>query len=311
MKIRELIFTFLLLVIGIILIGIIMVLSEFDVLKFIELVQTIPIYMFLFWLFLGVLEYLLQVFRFKVISESEKSFIELTLNYNLGHLIAFISPSRAIGEGLRVLVFKKYLNMSDSKAISSIAIERVFDLVVLCVALTGVLFIFSDLLVPLFVFLVVLFMLFFLRSSRIHKFVLMFIPIKSLKELASNYFKETYTFTRDNVKTSKVVVLSLFVWIVDFFRFWSILNFLGVNVSFILVSGVGAFSYFATIISIFPGGLAFFEGAGTGSLTLLGFDASLVLSAIFIERIFSYWMFIVTGVIIYLSKLYFERKENK
>lgn len=311
MKIRELIFTFLLLVIGITLIGIIMVLSEFDVLKFIELVQTIPIYMLIFWLFLGVLEYLLQVFRFKVISESEKSFFELTLNYNLGHLIAFIAPSRAIGEGLRVLVFKRYLNMSDSKSISSIAIERVFDLVVLCIALTGVLFIFSDLLVPLFVFLVVLFMLFFLRSSRIHKFVLMFIPIKSLKELASNYFKETYTFTRDNVKTSKVVVLSLFVWIVDFFRFWSILNFLGVNVSFILVSGIGAISYFATIISIFPGGLAFFEGAGTGSLTLLGFDASLVLSAIFIERIFSYWMFIVTGVIIYLSKLCFERKENK
>lgn len=229
----------------------------------------------------------------------------------MGHLIAFIAPSRAIGEGLRILVFKKYLKMSDSKSISSIAIERVFDLVILCIALTGVLFIFSDVLVPLFVFLVVIFMLFFLRSSRIHKFVLMFIPFKSLRELASNYFKETYTFTRDNVKTSKVVIISFFVWIIDFFRFWSILNFLGVNVSFVLVSGVGAFSYFATIVSIFPGGLAFFEGAGTGSFTLLGFDSGLVLSAIFIERIFSYWMFIVTGVVIYFSKLYFERKENK
>jgi len=132
-----------------------------------------------------------------------------------------------------------------------------------------------------------------------------------LRELAASYFKETYTFTRDNVKTSKVVILSLFVWIIDFFRFWSILNFLGVNVSFVLVSGVGAFSYFATIVSIFPGGLAFFEGAGTGSLTLLGFDSKLVLSAIFIERIFSYWMFIVTGIVIYFSKLYFERKEKK
>jgi uncharacterized membrane protein YbhN (UPF0104 family) len=78
--------------------------------------------------------------------------------------------------------------------------------------------------------------------------------------------------------------------------------YFGITIPFELSIGITSLSYFALMFSMFPGGLAFFEGAGTGFLSLLGYPAALVLSAIFMDRIFSYWLWIFSGIIVFILK---------
>lgn len=279
------------------------VFTDFDIKIFIQTVRAIPVHIFMFWLVLGIVEYAFQVKRFEdIIGNSNHSFIDFSIFYNIGHLIAFLSPSRSIGEAARIFVFKKYLNISKTKAFSSIVTERAMDILILALASVGVVSLISSSLIPLALIAVAVGFIIFLTNHHIHSFVLGIIPVTSVKQLAEKYFLHSRALFGNKKKFSWLFLLSILIWMFDFYRYWLILSYFNVNIPFELSAGITSLSYFSTIISIFPGGLAFFEGAGTGLLSVLGYSSSQVLSALLVERIFSYWIWIFTGVTVFFAK---------
>ncbi len=279
------------------------VLTGFNIDEFISSVSAIPVQLFGFWLLLGIIEYAIQVERFKSITEAgDHSFMGFSIFYNIGHLIAFIAPSRSIGEAARVFVFKKYLNVSKTKALSSIVIERALDILILAFASVGIISLISSTLLPIGLVAVAVLFIVFLTNHKIHSVILQLIPIQFIREFAEKYFLHSRELFGDKRKFAKLFLLSIALWLFDFLRYWLILSYFGVNIPFELSASITSISYFSTIFSVFPGGLAFFEGTGTGLLSVLGYDSSQVLGALLIERIFSYWIWIFTGTIALFMK---------
>ncbi len=271
--------------------------TGFDINQILKL--NIPVYLFVAWGILALTEYLLQVIRFRELLPPQKreDLKELAINYILGHFAAFISPSRSLGEGMRLLVFHKELGISLGRTSSIVITERLSDLLILSIALLGIFFYISPILGIIFMIGIILgFTL--ISSRRFSNIVLKIIPYKNIQNIAKEYFDHSREIIRSPKRFARILGIALLVWTVDFIRYWWILKTLGINVSFPVTAGTGALSYFSSIISIFPGGTVFFEGTGTAVYSYLGFESNLVLAGILIERIYSYWIWLITGAIL-------------
>ncbi len=287
---------------GILVLAIMFWLTGFDVSVLFNL--EIPWYYYLLWATITIIEFMIQAIRLKELlpKDNQLDLITIAKNYNIGQLVSFLSPSRSIGEAARMLAFGRLFNTNNGTASSIIFIERITDLLVLTLLLNLAFFhIYPKLGIALSITLITGIILF--SSRRIGKRIQSVIPFRSLKKLYSEYLLHSQDIMRNPKRYSKVIVLTLAVWGLAFLRFWNILNTLGINLNYLTSAGVGALSYLSIVISIFPGGIGFFEGTGTTLITKMGYAPSLTLLAITIERIYAYWLWIFTGIILSRDKI--------
>ncbi|MGC8817518.1 MAG: lysylphosphatidylglycerol synthase transmembrane domain-containing protein [Candidatus Hadarchaeum sp.] len=301
-KVRSAITTLFLLLFGMFCLYIISVFSGLDIGEFVKVVFSIPFHLLSVWLLITLIEYILQSVRFRIICGSSQPLKDFFLHYNIGHLIAFISPSRAIGELARVFVFHKYLKISKERSLSSIVIERIFDIIVLAFASLGIVSVLSNSYLPVAFLILALFLVVFLTNHSLHSFILALVPSKHLRDFTERYFLHSRELLNDKKSFLQLFMLSVLLWMLNFIRYWSILAYFSIQIPFELSASITSISYFAVMFSVFPGGLVFFEGAGTGLLSLIGYSPAIVLSAIFVERIFSYWLWIFIGMVAFTIK---------
>jgi hypothetical protein len=77
----------------------------------------------------------------------------------------------------------------------------------------------------------------------------------------------------------------------------------GVEVKFFIVLGLWALCEIIGNVSMLPGGLGAYELSFVYLSSVLGIDSTLALSVVIIDRLFSFWIYLVVGFgIIILSK---------
>lgn len=298
MNVRQVLLSALLLSIGLLALYAIGVYAQFDAQTFLETTAALPPVLLLLWLTLAIVEYLLQCERFMLITGKRMPLLEFAKVYNLGHLVAFISPVRSVGEAARVLVFSKALKLSKTESFSSVVSERALDVFVLALASVGIISLYSSALVPFLLIIATLLLLLILSNASIQSFLLSIIPVRQLRAFAENYFTHSRALFSDAKNVGRLLVLTIVLWCVDFVRYWLILAAFGVFVPLEISASITSLSYFSTIFSVFPGGLVFFEGFGIGAYVLLGYDSAQVMSAVLVERLFSYWIWILSGFLV-------------
>ncbi|MFH1721134.1 MAG: lysylphosphatidylglycerol synthase transmembrane domain-containing protein [Candidatus Altiarchaeota archaeon] len=260
------------------------------------------------------LEFYLEVCKIQVYFrrlDVHKPFWRVFYTYYLGIPVAFITPSRPIGELGRAVIFKKKLSISTNQALTATAAERIIDLVFLIAVAASGLFLFvgvgssfpiNQLLILGGIFFGLLFSSFaFLLSSRLQG--IFFSILGKLENLIklnfSSLIREYFESFRKVVVNKKILGLSLFyntlLWGADFLRVWLLFQMFSVDVSYFAVAAITSASYLLGILSQLPGGLGAFEASSVGLYSLIAVPPEIAIPAIFIERLFSYWSYIVVG----------------
>jgi len=262
-------------------------------------------------LILELIEYYLQVLRANNLFKATNHDVSkgLISNYAIGHAVSFIIPTRALGELARYFTFSKLFKIKLNKVIAAMSVERIFDVLFLAltVVITSFLFAskvkFASLIGGLFAFGVLLLIL--IIVSKFFKKALIWIfnklRLNKLGEFISGYIdssKEIFTNKKTLIISSFYTIV---LWIVDYLRVWLIFGLFGYWINPLIIFGIVALSYLLAIIFILPGGLGIFEGGSTLVLTQFNVPSNIAFTGIFIERLFSYWLWVFLGLF-FLSK---------
>ena len=107
----------------------------------------------------------------------------------------------------------------------------------------------------------------------------------------------------------KMILLSFFMWGLEFFGFYIILsNFIN-NISFVWASFIYAFAVIVGSFSMFPGGLGFTEGSLTFFLVNRGLEKGDAVAVTVIIRMITLWFSVLLGFIVLLV-YHKKRKKN-
>jgi len=117
-----------------------------------------------------------------------------------------------------------------------------------------------------------------------------------------NYLEILNKLLNHPEKMFKISVITCVCWFLAFLRVWMILFFLNENISFVNVVSASSIAYLSSLLSILPGGLIGFESGGIAALLLMGVNQQIAIFAIFLERIYSYWLFLIVGILMEIKK---------
>ncbi len=264
--------------------------------------------------FLVLTEFTLEVLRIQVYFHRlgiRKPFREVFYAYYLGLPIAFTTPSRPLGELGRAFVFKKKLAITTNEALTATAAERLIDVAFLVACALGGLLVLAgggaalprdELVLGGVVFLGILAaFLAFLCSKRLQSCVLGGVCLLEgcVGVSASPVIQQYLDSFRRVVVAKKILALSLFynaaLWGADFLRVWLVFRMLAVDVDYLAVAAIMSATYILGIISQLPGGLGAFEASGAALFVLIGVAPELAAAAMLVERLLSYWSYILIG----------------
>lgn len=276
------------------------------------------------------IEYYLQVLRANVLFDAcyENVSKGMFKNYAIGQAIAFIMPSRALGEFARVFALMKLLKVKISKVFSAVSIERMLEGLVFGIIVIGTSFMYSSqvkfaYLVGILFSIAILIMILVFISNFIKKMFLFVFDKLCLHKLGQ-YLAEYITSSKIIIVNKKAMLLASFYTLlrlfIDFGRVWLIFYMFGFPVNFWLVAGIISLSYLLAIVFILPGGLGVFEGGAVAVFMYFGLPANVAFSGMLVERLLSYWLWLFLGFF-YLShnvveidykgiKDYFKKKEK-
>ena len=114
----------------------------------------------------------------------------------------------------------------------------------------------------------------------------------------------------------KTIFFSLFLSVLKIFictlRIYFVFLMFGVEVNFFIVLGLWSLCEIIGNVSMLPGGLGAYELSFVYLASILGINSTLALSVVIIDRLFSFWLYLIVGFgIVILSKKPIEemRKE--
>ena len=269
-------------------------------------------YLFLF-LLLSIIQIFVLSLRYSIYNEKKYSLKQMYY-YLCGLAVTLGIPPKPLGEAFRVIIFKYYYKIKYSQVIFSIALENIFDIVtVLTIGLI------SSILLPfpsimdriVWIFLAVL--LFIFSVIIIYYFVKVFnIKIRLFDSVAFSFLRHIFSLFYKELKNLKMLsfktiffslFLSLFKIFICTLRIYLVFLMFGVEVKFFIVLGLWALCEIIGNVSMLPGGLGAYELSFVYLSSVLGIDSTLALSVVIIDRLFSFWIYLVVGFgIIILSK---------
>lgn len=289
------VFNFLVLLLSIILIGAMLYLIDFEYENIPTLIEIMGIPALLLILVITIIEFLLKVVRFNLTLENKIEFKKLVWPYFRGTYLSYLVPFRLLGEGVRAPIFKKENNLSYGQSLASISIERLTDMLLITLVVFYTISYINSLvsgllLLSFFMFIIVM------RSNWPIKFMKK-LPSNKLFDFGINYLETLNKMLNHPEKMFKVSIITLVCWFLAFLRVWLILIFLNENISFFNVISATSIAYLTSLISFLPGGLIGFEGGGIAVLLLMGVSQQIAVFSIFLERIYSFWLFLIVGII--------------
>ncbi len=260
-----------------------------QVAQIIFLLLKTPIDVFLGALILVIAEFILQAWRMQLVFE--KSWKEVLRTYAIGHFVAFSVPNRALGELARVGAFAKLLNVPGENAMAYVGVERLLDVLVL---LAASLYLIAkvNVVLGLLVGLGVLAMFLALEVRQINDF------FSKLPWIVGKYFRSARRIVKNRDLLAKLLFLTVVLWMLDFLRVWMIVRAFGGNVGYLEISALVALTYIMAIASFLPGGLVVWEGGLSAGLVIMGMNVENAIAATFLERFFSYLLWIAVGGIV-------------
>lgn len=268
----------------------------FDLLAVLRVISSLSLEWVAILFLITFLELILKTSRFAYSLKTKRPFSSLLHAYFTSVFLSFLIPFRLLGEGVRPLAFRSISKISYRESLSAISIERVMDMLVLP---TVLLLMFTSALNPLAPTLILLFLLvfIFLTVRGVFTGVIRKLPFGKTSSFFEDVFENIRNTFSDKGKMFAITLTTLAVWMLAFLRFWLITKMLGENLSFTEVAFVSAFTYLFSIFSLLPGGLVMFEGGGVAALLYFGVDKTNAFTATMLERIFSYWLFILGGIV--------------
>lgn len=197
---------------------------------------------------------------------------------------------------------KKHYGYSHSKIFPLIFVERFHDfLAVSLIIFITLLFVFTwesfFLVISSSIFLTFIFLIF--RKNYFFKKI--FSQLKKLRYFSK--FVPSYDFnnsilTLTNLRiTIKSSLLSFFSWSIEIISFYYIFQAFEIDLSFIESGQIVYTSILFGILSFLPGGIGSTEGSLIFLLANLGYDLSLVISAVLLLRIVTIWFATSMGFI--------------
>jgi len=210
-----------------------------------------------------------------------------------------------LGDFYRGHLMKKNYNLSMSRTVGTIFVERIIDIIllVLFLSVSGMI-VFGGRLpgnitagLQLGYMLVVFLVVTLLMIGRWREQI-----IERLPEKVSEYFERFEEGCSQSLKSNrfKVIILSVSIWLVDIMRLFVVTKALGLDIPFDVVLFVLPAAALMTALPLTPAGLGAVELTITGILTLLGYDINVAASVAILERVIDYWSYILLGALLHL-----------
>lgn len=260
----------------------------------IAIILSMPLWGIALLLMITVLEFLAKVARFSYCLPAPPPIARVSFPYFFGTFLSFLVPFRLLGEGVRPIVFKAHLGIGYSQSLSAISAERMLDMafVTLFAAIT-----LGTLIHPLLAFgMVGTFALFvYLISSGTLACAALRLNINIISKFAEAYTQSFSGAFNSPARVLVIVGLTVAAWLLAFARLWLILCLIGSSLGLADAGAASSLAYLSSLVSFLPGGTLGFEGGGVAALSYLGVRIEVALAAILLERIFSYWLFIILG----------------
>ncbi len=246
-------------------------------------------------------------------SEFKKNYIVKTIGIFAGNL----SPMKGAGEILTAVAAKNINQINLSTGLSAGLTERFFDL-----GIVGFLLIISALFIPKIRFIaiigglvslsvmIVVYLINWRENralwlySKIHP-IISKLPIK--EEVLDNLYQKLtqglsgmieYTQSFTNFRNLTLVsILTLMSWLLECVRLYTICYAFNVKISFVAIIIIFLLANVIGVISVLPGGIGSIEISLTGLFILFGVPSALAGSIALIDRLVSFWLVNILGII--------------
>lgn len=289
---------------------------------FLEAMKTVSLSLVVVILGLTSLNILLKGWRWKLLIRGVTDQI-ISLPFSFASIIMGVAAGSFIPgkvEMAKPLLLKTGQQIPFSKSLSALFIERIFDFLVIAgLLLLSVAFlppqkIVSTTLLVFFAAILSLFLLgvvFFpqVYVTPLRKLTSVFLPKRWSEKLYLflDHFFESFAIFKQKKQLILLLIISILANCLEVFRLYYILQFFSIKATFIMTSFALALAVVVGILSLIPGGMGITELTTAGVIGLLLHNTNdLIKSAVLLDRIFAYYLLIITGailLIVYKKKL--------
>lgn len=293
----------------------IFILYNIDLENMVIILKSSDIIYLIFALFINILTTLTMALRWKIIvnaSNIEINFISILNGYLKGALWATLTPGK-LGELYRVLFLKEKGKTSMGIALSTIVIERIFDLFYLLIAgFIGILilsYIYTLDSYPILFILIVIVSICFILYSTTNKNIMKFLfkPIftifvpKKYKEKAEFHFDEFYIGLKSIKSNTYIVCLlfTFFIWFLNSFLLYILSLSLELNVSFWFIIIVLPITTLINLIPISISGIGLCQASFIFLFGLMNISPESAVALSFLSMFFNNFCYAFPGLILY------------
>lgn len=210
-----------------------------------------------------------------------------------------------LGDLYRGYLVKKTVGEPISKVMGTIFMERVIDLIsiVILVGASAILIfrgdiptdIMSTIQVGFLVILIVVAALLVMRTQG--RLFERFLP-EDIHEVYRGFWRGT----KDSVNRESVLYFftsTAIIWVLSGVRYYFVLMSVSIDISFGAVLFIALTGAVLTAVPFTPAGLGAVEAGTAGLLILFGVDKELAVAAVLLDRLISYWSFVILGGLVY------------
>jgi len=273
----------------------------FDLQQISKVLEEIDLFYFVLSIGIWGLGLLIRIFRWHLLFQniSKKILFHHNVLYYLSGLSMVFSPGR-LGEIIRLPYIKRDYDISISKSIPVVIVERYYDLVAIIIVI-GISLFFID--IPKIILVippltVISLILVITKKNFCNKLLNRLNKIKFIRKLLPDMNESIdifFTFFHKKIFL-KSIMISIAIFLIDAIGFFYLLKSLHVDLDFMLVTAIVHGSFLISSLSMIPGGIGVWEAGFIGLLINYGVSKEVAISASLLFRIIFTGIFSIIGV---------------
>ena len=216
--------------------------------------------------------------------------------------LAFEITPGQIGVLMKSQILKTSFNISHTKTVPIVMVEKVYDLIgAILASIIGIIILGMDLyliIIAILVLTIVFFIIYYRPASKL------FLKRITKTKFFSKYVENISEFDKIVQKSTSVkiaticILLAVTYWfIISTAVYYTLIAFDVNTLDYLKVLAIYATSALLGAVSLIPGGVGIAEGTIAGLLTLEGIDISIALVLGVVIRIFTFWFVVIIGFI--------------
>ena len=216
--------------------------------------------------------------------------------------LAFEITPGQIGVLMKSQILKTSFNISHTKTVPIVMVEKVYDLIgAILASIIGIIILGMDLyliIIAILVLTIVFFIIYYRPASKL------FLKRITKTKFFSKYVENISEFDKIVQKSTSVkiaticILLAVTYWfIISTAVYYTLIAFDVNTLDYLKVLAIYATSALLGAVSLIPGGVGIAEGTIAGLLTLEGIDISIALVLSVVIRIFTFWFVAAVGFI--------------